>query len=462
MSNSKKNVIDAVQGLLWPLYTTERERLGRVDLWYRWQHEDIQLPRTATPELRALVALAKTPWLGLVVSVMSQTMFVDGYRSNDEKANSSAWRRWLLNRMESRQLAIHRATLAYGYAFGTATAGVAANGDPAAVLRGYSPLDMQAVYGDPAEDDWPMWAMRVIPQPGDKKLLRVFDEENVHFLSADGTGSSVEYIEARRHGAAVTPVVRYANQLDLQGRTPGEVEPFIPIAARINKTDFDRLVTQHFSSWKVRYMTGMAKPDTQEEANAAKLKLSQDSILVAESPDSRFGTLDATPLDGFLKAHDQDVETLAAVTQTPTPALTGKLVNLNAEALAAVRAQLDQKVSEKKVSVGDSHAALLRLGASIEGNEAEAFDVESRITWQDTSIRSLQAAADGLGKLATMLHIPVQALWGMVPGVTKSDVKEWEALAAQGDPIAALNGFLDRQAAGALSGPQTPATPPGP
>ncbi|HET8581761.1 MAG TPA: phage portal protein [Jatrophihabitans sp.] len=446
------SVIELVRDQLWPAYESERDRLRVVDKWYRWDHPHHHTPRNATPELKKLIELSRTPWLGLVVNVISQTMVADGYRSPDEKANASAWRTWQSNKFDARQIPIHKAALAYGYAFATALPGTAEDGTPAAAMRGVSPLAMQAVYADPAEDDWPMFALRVITQPRGKVALRVYDETSVYFLAGDN-GGPFEFIEERRHDAGVCPVVRYANQLDLDGRTPGEVEPFISIAARINKTDYDRMLTQHFSSWKVRYAAGLAKPSDADEAAAEKLRLRQDDLLIAEDPDTRFGTLDATPLDGFIAAHATDIETLAAVTQTPTNALTGQMVNLSAEALASARAQLDQKVNERKLAFGESHAQLLRLAAHLEGDDAAATDVASRITWQDMSIRSMAQAVDALGKAAQMLGIPVQALWPMIPGVTRSDVEEWRKLAAQGDPLATLGTLLERQAAGANAAP---------
>jgi hypothetical protein len=168
-------------------------------------------------------------------------------------------------------------------------------------------------------------------------------------------------------------------------------------------------------------------------------------MLVAEDPDTKFGTLDETPLGGFIDAWRSDIEALAAVSQTPTHTLTGQLVNLSAEALAAARAGLNQKITERQKSFGKSHVQALRLAAQLEGNEIDAQDVASRVTWQDMEIRSIAQAVDALGKAATMLQIPPQALWGRIPGVEKSDVDEWEAMAAQSDPVTQMTNTLMAQ-----------------
>lgn len=445
-----------VKDTLFPMWEQERKHLELIDCWYRWRHDDIKIPRKATSELKALVELSKVPWLNLVVTVCAQAMYVDGYRSNLDNNSPAAdgppkisppWRTWMANGMDRRQISLHRATLAYGHAYTTVLPGVdPLTGDEMSVIRGVSPRKMIAVYDDPAEDDWPQYAMRVVDGKGDRFEVRLFDDTAVHTLTVEGvTGSKVIYGDAQIHGAGVCPVVRYANMLDLEGRTSGEVEPFIPLAGRINRTSYDRMVTQHFSSWKVRTVAGMAAPDTDEEANRKKLQMRQDDLLVAEDPDTKFGTLDETPLDGFIAAHRHDVETLAAASQTPTHELTGQLANLSAEALAAARASLNQKVVERQKTIGASHRQTLQLAAALDGSTAYAVDPSGRVTWQDMEIRSMSQAADALGKVATMLGVPPTALWGRIPGVEKTDVEEWIQLAKDGDPITKMQAQMARQ-----------------
>lgn len=457
---------------LFRAWEAERDRLDRIDHWYRWTQEDIYLPRAATMELKRLTQLSKVPWLGLVVTSAAQAMYVDGYRTkldNDgDPSESPPWQTWLANGMDRRQIAVHRYMLAYGYSFLTVLPGEdPLTGKAQAVMRGVSPRKMFAVYEDPAEDDWPQYAIRILERKGDEYLARLYDSDAVHEVRIDGDGE-VSYLgEPLIHEAGVCPVVRYANMLDLDGRTPGEVEPFIAIAERINKTSYDRMLVQHFNSWKVRYITGMSPPDDDEAANRQKLQLRQDDLLIAEDPDTKFGTLDETSLSGFIDAHQADVETLAAVSQTPTHELTGKLINLSSEALAAARASLNQKVTERQKNAGAAHAQALRLAAALEGHDEYATDVTGRVTWQDMEIRSMSQAADALVKLAA-LGVPFKALWAKVPGVDKSDVSEWAEMAEAGDPIRRMQLELERQYAAntgsgdlPLDGPDTPEIEPG-
>lgn len=183
-------------------------------------------------------------------------------------------------------------------------------------------------------------------------------------------------------------------------------------------------------------------------AREGMLVLRQSDMLTAKDPNTKFDTLDETPLDGFIKAYDSDIETLAGVAQVPATSLNGKVANLSADAIAELRAGLTQKVYERQQSFGKSHSQALRLGAAQEGNAAAADDFSARVTWQDMQVRSMAQAADALGKYAQMLGVPVKALWARIPGVTKADVDEWEGMAAEGDAFAGLSNLLQQQSEG--------------
>ena len=443
---SRRAIEELVHDRLWPAYLAEKTRLDRIDKWYRWDHEDPKLPRGATQELKALLELSKTPWLGLVVTTIAQTLFVDGYRSPETADNADVWRTWNANDFDQRQTAVHRAALAYGLSYVLVTPGRDANG-PRSVMRGLSPRKTIAVYAQPESDDWPMFVLNATPQGRDGWKVRVWDENDVYYLDVDTAGDAT-YNEYREHGAGVCPVIRYTNDLDLDGRTPGEVEPLIPLAAKIDKTAYDRLLTQHYNSWKVRTVSGLAEfADDEQEANRKKLKLRQDDFLVAEDPDTKFGTLDETSLEGFIKAYRSDVDDLAALGQVPVTSLnTSTIANMSADAIAELRAGLTQKAFERQVSFGKSHAQALRLAAALEGDAVSAQDVMARVTWQDMQVRSMSQAADALGKYATMLGVPPQALWGRIPGVTKTDVDEWLNMANRGAAAARLQQVADAAA----------------
>lgn len=416
MVMSPQAVVELATDLLVPGWTEERTKLDLIDKWYRWEPGSLRdkIPAYADKEHKALAKISETPMLSLIVTTVAQQLVAESVRTGrpGEEIPEAVMAPWRRNRMPSRQRAIYRAALAYGYSYATVMPG-----DTGSVIRGRSPRDLYAVYQDVVEDEYPMYYLL---QRGNHFL--VVDEEAVYTLgNEDG---KLVYITHDRHTAGVAPAVRYSNQIDLEGRTPGEVEPFVQIAERINKDVYDRMLVQHFNSWKIRTATGLDMPNDPAEAARVKALLRQGDILTGETG-VQFGTLDETDPSGLIKAVDKDIEILAVVSQTPTHALTGSMVNLSADAIAESRAMLDLKVGERKVGFGDSNEQVLRLAAHIEGRRDDAADFTLQMQWADLQSRSMSQAADSLGKLASMLKIPVEKLWDRIPGVTPEIAKAW-------------------------------------
>lgn len=443
---NQSGATELLNGTLLPAFLAERERLDRIDKWARFRHDDPYTPRSATQEYKQLRDRAQTPWLTLVVNSVVQGLLVEGYRSSSGD-EASPWRYWQANRMDSRQVAIHTDGVRYGLAYATVLPGVdPMTGAPVPSIRGVSPRNMIALYDDPAEDEWPEYALRCDPAKidgGTGWKARLYDDGAEWLFHVD-SGGKATYVEWREHGVGFCPVVRYANMLDTEGRSAGEVEPFIPVAARIDQTVFDRLLVQRFSSWKVRTVTGMAVPDklegeTEDEyRERTKKRLMVEDILVSESPDSKFGVLEETPLDGFINAKDADIRDLAATSQTPPHYLLGQAANLSAEALTAAEASLSRKQDMVQLSFGESHEQTLRAAAWIDGDVEAASDFEAQIRWRDVGSRSLAQTADALGKMATMLGVPVEMLWEKIPGFTDQDVAKAKELIQSGSSIDTL------------------------
>ena len=449
MTTDFKGIFDRLKSTL----IRQQRQCRAVDSWLRPELErGFDLPRKATPEHRALADLSRTPWLRLVVDNVTQAMYVDNIVSRGGPSED-LWRLWNRNGLQKAQIANHRSMISYGHSYGVVQL---AEGDLPRI-RFVSPNRM-AVEFDAVGDPYPSAALEVLSSGSLRSRYRL-RLPGLSLVVEDGLGDpaagvprGMRVASSEKTGLVYVPVVQFANQEDLDGNVIGEVEPFIPAAQRINKTSYDRLLAQHFNSWKVKTATGLELPlqldedgeplDALDEEAAEKLKvkLAQDDILVAEDPETKFGTLDATALDPFVNSWRADIEALAAVSQTPAHALTGQMVNLSAEALAAARAPLTQKVTERQMNAGESYSRLLRAGAQLAGWDDLAEDDAVRATWQDMEIRSMAQAVDALGKAAQMLKIPAEGLWHMIPGVEASDVQEWERLrdeAVERDPLQA-------------------------
>src|SRR5690606_28543955 len=214
------------------------------------------------------------------------------------------------------------------------------------------------------------------------------------------------------------------------------------------------MVVQTYSSFKVRFATGM------DIANdAERIKLSASRMLVAPDEDTKFGAIPETPLDGFIKASAVDQETLSAAGVIPPHYFTGELNNLGPEAIAEARAAMEAKASEIKHSAGEGVKQVHRDIAEIMGLAADSVDYEAQVLWHDAQNRSLSQVADALGKLATMLGVPVTELWSRIPGVTQADIKRWRiAYEAEQESRVMHEAFQDEDERNAESGSDEPSS----
>jgi hypothetical protein len=94
-------------------------------------------------------------------------------------------------------------------------------------------------------------------------------------------------------------------------------------------------------------------------------------------------------LDGFISAHENDVTSLAALSQTPAHEMLGKMANLSAEALAAAEASLTRKVVERRHTLGEAHEQALRLSAHIMGETEAARDYAAEVRWADIACQPM-------------------------------------------------------------------------
>ena len=429
-------VIELLNTHLIPASQAERRRLEDIDRWLSTDNP-VEVFRKAhrpnSAERERLGRLSYTPVLRLIVEECAQQMDLEGVYS-EGRDTGALWEPWERNGMPTRQTALWRATLGYGYGFTVVNAGWLPT-DPGAgtraVIRRYSPRDFYAEYGDVIEDEWPLFGLRTVrDKHGVASMYRLIDEEVEHFVGVEDNGA-LAYLEARPHGNGVPPIVQWCNDQDLEGRSPGEIEKFKVPAQRYHKTTEDRLLIQHHNSWRVKTATGLEDPGSPEEREREKMRLAHDDILTG-SEGVAFGSLPETTMDGVIRAGDVDLDILAAVAQTPVWALRGgDMVNLSADAIVEARSMSRLKVRAKQRALGRAAAQTLRLAAHIEGRAEDAADFRLRMQWADIENRSMAQAADALGKIATQLGVPAALLWEMIPGVSTTKAKEWQAHAAE-------------------------------
>ena len=437
----------------------EQMRLDRIQRYLCGRHDSVYVPAGARAEYRWLIERAKVNILPLVVTVVAQNMYVDGYRPAGSDTNAAPWAIWQANRMDARQHGIHRSVLSYGAAYA-----VVMPGKPVPVITPFSPRRMTALYADRVNDEWPFFAVEDRLEntaKGKRRVVRIYDDQARYTLAGQEDGSQLAPDGEQwlmRHDLGVCPVVRYINTEDLDGDgVVGEVEPLIDSQDQLNMTTFNLLMAQQYAAFRQRWVTGMAPPLDGDGNPIEPFRSRVDGLFVAEDADTKFGEFGQTDLKGYLDSRESTMRHMATLSQVPPYHLLGQMVNLSAEALAAARDGLDRKTDERESLCGEGHEQTLRLAGLAAGDSKAWEDTAAQVVWRDTSARSLAQTVDALGKLVTMLGVPPQELWEKIPGVTQTDVERWKTTAEQGDSLGRLNGIIEKQMT-----QSTPAPTPGP
>ncbi|AWY07572.1 portal protein [Streptomyces phage Yosif] len=450
----------------------DETRLKRIDRYQQGQHDDPYMPPQADDEYRLLAKRAVSNWMPLLVGTPAQALYVDGFRRGTvgdtqtpraPESSSSEWKHWQRSRLDARQAAVYRGALAFGHSFT-----VTEKTKKGVQTKGLSPMKTAALFEDPANDDTPYAALTIVRQPKDEtpgkaRLWTSTHEHTVLFKSLDDE-KGVTVGKGVRHGASECPVTRFAASVDLEGRTLGVIEPMIALQNRINQTVFDLLVAQTYTSHEVRYATGMAPPierdedgdpvlDDKGQPKPIPMNHNAKRFLFAEDPDVKFGSLPGGPVSGLIESIDMSIRHLAAVSQTPPHHLLGQIANLSAEALLAAETALSRKIAEFRTAFGESWERVFRLAGELEGDKTSSEDFAGEVVWRDMESRSLAQAADALGKLKDQLGIPERGLWKRVPGVTQTELEDWEQMREDDDAVAQLATSIRRAT------PDLPVTP---
>lgn len=420
---------------LMAIHEAEDEMLEQVHAYWRGD-QPLPIPPNGVPvDVRRLAQMSRVNMCKLVIDVLAQSLFVDGFRQPRTADNAPVWEAWQANKLDASQTGVHRAALAYGTSYTVVSAG-----DPHAVIRGLSPRKLTALY-DEDDDTWPVFALECRKS----HEYRIYDDEAVYLLSRDkdapkpeGAEHGLRFSGASPHDFGVTPVVRFRNTMDCDGEHLGEISDLVPLQNQLDLTTFELLVAQHFQSFRQRYVLGWTSDD---EATTAKAAASR--LWTFDDPDVKVGEFGEVDLGGYLDSRAATIENLATISQTPPHHVLGKLVNLSAEALAAAEAGQRRKIDERKTLFGESWEQTLALVAIAEGL---AFDDGSQVVWRDTEARALASTVDALGKMVQMLGLPPEVVWERIPGFTQQDVETAKALAASSDSIGQLTALLDRQA----------------
>lgn len=418
---------------MWQLHLSERGELDRVGDFARGRRGVPEVPEGSGQEVKDLARLSVKNILGVVVDSFAQNLSVTGYRTAASADNDPGWALWQANRVDARQALVHIPALTYGAAYVTVTRGP--GGSVRLCPRG--PKDILTAYVDPLADEWPQFAVEIWRTQDGAKLRRkanLYDDQYVYPLDL---GEITEHDPLHRSatnpitptpdgdpvphgavidGAPVVPVVRFVNAWTADGQIVGEVAPLIPDQLVLNTVNFDRLIVSRFGAFPQKVISGWSGSKNEVLAASAM------RVWAFEDPEVKATALPSASTGDYNAVLEEIVQHIALRAGISLANVTGKLVNVSAEALAAAEANQQRKLAARRESFGESWEQVLRLAAAMDGDEATASDSGAEVVWRDTEARAFAAVVDGIAKLATA-GIPLDQLVPLVPGLSQQQVQ---------------------------------------
>lgn len=400
----------------------ERRRFERVRAYIRGDHDPLYTNSSRVRrEYRKLAEQSVLNLCPVIVHTATDRLYVDGYRSADSTLNSEAWAIWQHNRMDAKQNIIHQSVVAYGVAYATVLPG-----SPFPVISPKSALRMSAFFDD-EEDDFPEYAIERLG----KSRYRLYDAEYIYEFKKSDNGD-FKLTKVEEHGVGVCPVVVFTNGFDAAQAVVGDVERVIPQQNNLNQINFSISIAQEFASFRQKYALGYEIPrdeDGEPLQSKDQIEASLAKMWLFEDENMKVGEFGQTDIRGSLENRSAIIKNIAILTAIPAHYLLGDLVNISADALAAVESSQTRRTLEKQHTLGEAYELLLALAADLQGIESTET-ANAGVVWRDTSTRSMSQQVDALVKLKA-LGVPQKVLWGMVPGVTQGDVLYWESVALE-------------------------------
>ena len=465
------------------LHRDREESLLKIERYMRGDHDKPYAPDTADAEFTLLQKRAITNILPLAVKNPCQGLAIDGYnrggtvreRVADLRKNTPEWDSFKRGGSDVRQDALYLDSATYGMAYT-----VEVKTEYGSKTKMFSPLMATAVYDDPTNDDAPVGLLHILKMPdgkGKNGVGEFWDERFYYTFSFRSLADEAEGItitKSELHGLNECPGNEFFIQKDLLGNRIGIIEPLFRVQDRLNQTVFDLLMAQTYGSFQIRTITGMAPPTEMElvrdeqgnivgskpkidpntgRPKPAKVNLNASRFMWAEDADTKFGSLPGTSLNGYIDAIDLAFRHFSAMGQTPPHYLLGQIANLSAEALQAAEASRSRLIRDMQGNFGAAWKRQFRL-KGLFLNDAEIYDdYDGEVTWVDVEQKSLSKVADGLVKLKE-INIPDRGLWEMVPGVTSTQLADWEEWYDEQDTETKLAIALERASGGMSNGNQ--------
>jgi hypothetical protein len=427
----------------------QQKHFALMDAYYRGEPpRQPWLPEQAQNDLKRLIALTRSNYMGLVIDSMVERMQVEGFRLNGQAmGDKQTWAIWQFNQMDSNsdQLLLESAIGGSSYAL------IAPNLDrperpfiyaehPTQAIVAYEPGTGRRVRAAGLKvwaDDWDGTLFATLYLP-DALYKWQADKPKPEVV---GAGYKVTWIPRQGEDfrqpnpLGVVSLIEVPNNPRMLTGGVSEIEDVISIQDRVNKTLADRMMTQDYGAFPQKWATGF--PGEDENGDPQRINVGKDRMVTSDAAETKFGQWEAAALDPYSTAKREDVKDIASRTRTPAQYLLGEMSNVNGETLKASESGLVSKVRDRFKTAGEAIEDIVRLSRAAAGIAGEDEGLET--IWRNPEFRTEGELTDSLVKMAS-IGVPHEALWERW-GASPQEIERWKLQRqdqVELDPVAAI------------------------
>jgi hypothetical protein len=435
------------------LYTAllkQREEFEFYDAYYRGVPSRLPwLTEQAQKDMKRLLSLTRSNYMGLVIDSMVERMQIVGFRINGAAdADKKTWEIWQENAMDSGSDQVLLESAIGGCSF-VLVAPNPQRPDRPLIVPEHPTQTIVAYESGTArrkriaglkvwQDEWTGRLFATLHLPGllfkfqtDKKPAGV-ELNNPTWVERSVPGETWPM----KTGYDDIFLIEVMNNPRLLTGGVSEIADVTPIQDRVNKTLADRLMAQDYGAFPQKWATGFPAED--ENGNPQRIDVGKDRMVTSEIAETKFGQWESAPLDPYSTAKREDIKDIASRTRTPAQYLLGEMSNVNGETLKASESGMVSKVRQRHRTAGEGFEETVRVARKLAGLGGEDQSMETM--WNNPEFRTEGELVDALVKMST-LGVPQEALWERW-GASPLEIQRWRAQREEQtnlDPVGALS-----------------------
>ena len=347
----------------------------------------------------------------LAVNSLAERLRVTGFLV-DGAPDAQLWADWMRSDLDQMAPVAHREALALGESFVIVWGDDA--GNPRVTVE--SPAQV-AVLRDPASREVVAAVKRwgLADNKGTEAVL--FEADKITRMHSDAIGATTGFVTSAviENPFGVVPVVPLRNTETLLGAASSEIDDLAPLVDALNKLLADLMVSSEYTGRPRRWASGIelveadvldADGNPTGQTAAVNPYPEGNRMMITESPEARFGQLDATDLAGYEAAVRVLQAQISAVSGLP-PHYLGVHGDqpASADALRASEAALTARAEARQATFGRGWETVARLMVATRTG-ADPASVDVRVQWADPATRSIAQEADAVVKLYSAGLLP--------------------------------------------------------